>query len=122
MPTYDYECLKCGYTFELFQKMTDEPLKKCPQCGGKKVKRLIGSGMGIIFKGSGFYETDYKRKQDKKAPKQRTGEDDKSTGDLSTGKKPQKENTSCDTKDMTKPKKVYSIIHFYGSMYFATCK
>lgn len=61
MPTYDYECAKCGIKFEKFQKMTDEPLKKCPECGGK-VHRLIGSGGGIIFKGSGFYETDYKKK------------------------------------------------------------
>ena len=60
MPTYDYECAKCG-RFEKFQKMSDEPLKKCPKCKGK-VQRLIGTGSGIIFKGSGFYETDYKKK------------------------------------------------------------
>ncbi|MFA5147480.1 MAG: FmdB family zinc ribbon protein [Candidatus Omnitrophota bacterium] len=62
MPTYEYECEKCGNAFEKFQKMTDDPLKKCPECGGKVV-RLIGSGSGIIFKGSGFYETDYKKKR-----------------------------------------------------------
>jgi len=62
VPTYDYECLACNHKFELFQKMTDKPIKKCPQCGRNRAKRLIGSGMGIIFKGSGFYETDYKRK------------------------------------------------------------
>ena len=61
MPTYDYECEKCGHRFEHFQKMSDAPLKKCPKCG-KKVHRLIGGGSGIIFKGSGFYETDYKKK------------------------------------------------------------
>jgi len=61
MPTYDYQCDKCKKTFEVFQKMTDNPLKKCPECKGK-VHRLIGTGAGIIFKGSGFYETDYKRK------------------------------------------------------------
>lgn len=64
MPTYDYECIACKHRFELFQKMTDKPIKKCPQCQKNKLKRLIGSGMGIIFKGSGFYETDYKRKSD----------------------------------------------------------
>lgn len=64
MPTYDYECLACGHSFELFQKMTDKPIKTCPKCKKNKAKRLIGSGMGIIFKGSGFYETDYKRKTD----------------------------------------------------------
>lgn len=60
MPTYDYECTECGYTFEYFQSMNDDPLEKCPECGGK-VKRLIGGGLGIIFKGSGFYVTDNKK-------------------------------------------------------------
>ncbi len=63
MPTYDYKCNECGITFELFQKMTDEHIKHCIECGGE-VKRLIGSGMTPIFKGSGFYETDYKAKKD----------------------------------------------------------
>lgn len=61
MPTYDYKCLECGDDFEVFQKMSDKFLSECPKCKGK-VKRLIGSGMGLIFKGSGFYETDYKKK------------------------------------------------------------
>ena len=61
MPTYDYQCDKCGDRFEQFQKMTDELLKSCPKCGGT-VQRLIGSGGGVIFKGTGFYETDYKKK------------------------------------------------------------
>ena len=61
MPTYDYECKDCHHAFEVFQSMSAKPLRKCPECGGK-VKRLIGTGAGIIFKGSGFYETDYKRK------------------------------------------------------------
>lgn len=59
MPTYDYECKSCGYTFEYFQSMSDQPLTTCPQCG-KEVRRLIGGGLGIIFKGSGFYVTDNK--------------------------------------------------------------
>ncbi len=62
MPTYDYKCKDCGTTFELFQKMTDEHIKNCIECDGE-VKRLIGSGMKPIFKGSGFYETDYKTKE-----------------------------------------------------------
>ncbi len=66
MPTYDYECEKCGHRFEHFQKMSDELLKKCPKCG-KKVQRLIGGGSGIIFKGSGFYDTDYKKKTKSKS-------------------------------------------------------
>ena len=62
MPTYDYQCTGCGHTFELFQQMTEKVKNKCPQCGRNTLKRLIGAGMGIIFKGTGFYETDYKRK------------------------------------------------------------
>ena len=77
MPTYEHECEKCGKRFDVFQKMTDEPIKVCPKCGGKTV-RLIGSGSGIIFKGTGFYATDYKKKvrpEDKKVcPKEKTGE------------------------------------------------
>lgn len=61
MPTYDYECTKCGHAFEAFQQMSDKPLTKCPKCD-KKLRRLIGGGAGIIFKGSGFYATDYKKK------------------------------------------------------------
>jgi len=60
MPTYEYECETCHHHFEEFQNMKDEPIKKCPKCG-KKVKRLISSGAGFIFKGSGFYITDYKK-------------------------------------------------------------
>ena len=59
MPTYEYKCLACGYDFEIYQKMNDELVKECPKCKGK-VKRLIGKGSGPIFKGSGFYHTDYK--------------------------------------------------------------
>lgn len=62
MPTYEYKCKKCGITFELFQKMSDDPIKICPECGGE-VKRLIGTGLRPIFKGNGFYETDYKSKK-----------------------------------------------------------
>ena len=69
MPTYDYKCKECGITFELFQRMSDEPITECIECKGK-VKRLIGSGLTPIFKGSGFYETDYKTKS--KAPKSET--------------------------------------------------
>ncbi|MGA2444862.1 MAG: FmdB family zinc ribbon protein [Opitutaceae bacterium] len=61
MPTYEYICQKCGKTFEVFQSMKDAPLKTCTFCKNGRVKRLIGRGAGIIFKGSGFYETDYRR-------------------------------------------------------------
>ena len=62
MPTYEYACQKCGHHFEQFQSMRDEPLKKCPKCQKNGLKRLLGSGAGLIFKGSGFYITDYKNK------------------------------------------------------------
>lgn len=62
MPTYEYACPKCGHEFEQFQSMRDEPLKKCPACKKAALKRLVGGGAGLIFKGSGFYITDYKNK------------------------------------------------------------
>lgn len=65
MPTYDYKCTSCGQMFEHFQSMTEDPLTECPVCKGY-VKRLIGAGLVPIFKGSGFYETDYKRKSSTK--------------------------------------------------------
>jgi putative FmdB family regulatory protein len=61
VPTYDYQCEACGHDFEHFQSMTSRRLRKCPACGQRKLVRLVGSGAGVIFKGSGFYETDYKR-------------------------------------------------------------
>ena len=69
MPTYEYECNKCGHKFELFQSMTADPVSACSKCDGE-VRRLIGFGSGIIFKGSGFYETDYKKKERKDDAKQ----------------------------------------------------
>src|SRR5688500_4223411 len=62
MPTYEYKCDACGAEFERFQSITAEPIKRCPECGKAKVKRLIGTGAGLIFKGSGFYITDYRDK------------------------------------------------------------
>lgn len=62
MPTYDYECGACGHRFELFQSIKAEPVKECPECKKAEVKRLIGTGGGLIFKGTGFYQTDYKSK------------------------------------------------------------
>jgi len=65
MPTYEYECQSCGHKFEKFQYMTAKPIKKCPKCKKNKAKRLISSGSGIIFKGSGFYATDYRKDKPK---------------------------------------------------------
>ncbi len=67
MPTYDYQCDACGHEFELFQSMTAPVKRKCPACGKNKLQRLIGTGAGVIFKGSGFYETDYRSDSYKKA-------------------------------------------------------
>lgn len=67
MPTYDYECDACQHHFEAFQTISEEPLKKCPECGKKKLRRLFGAGAGLIFKGSGFYLTDYRSDSYKKA-------------------------------------------------------
>lgn len=60
MPTYEYQCDACGHGFELFQSMTAPVKRKCPKCGKAKLQRLIGTGAGIIFKGGGFYQTDYR--------------------------------------------------------------
>ena len=66
MPTYDYVCDGCGHAFELFQSMTEEPKRTCPQCKKRKLRRLIGAGAALVFKGSGFYKTDYRSESYKK--------------------------------------------------------
>ncbi len=71
MPTYEYKCKECGYVFELFQTMSAEPVKICPKCKGE-VKRLIGPGAGPIFKGTGFYQTDYKNAKPSSAGKSKS--------------------------------------------------
>lgn len=63
MPTYEYECRKCGHRLEEFQYFSEKPLRKCPSCGKLSLRRLIGTGSAVIFKGSGFYETDYRRRR-----------------------------------------------------------
>jgi len=69
MPTYEYECNACGYRFERFQSITAPAVRKCPRCGRLKVHRLIGTGSAVIFKGSGFYQTDYRSPEYKKKAK-----------------------------------------------------
>ncbi|MBD3246057.1 MAG: zinc ribbon domain-containing protein [Candidatus Omnitrophica bacterium] len=80
MPTYEYECGECGNRFELFQSISEKPTQECPKCRGK-VKRLISGGCGLIFKGSGFYSTDYKKKP--------SGSENSTSGE-------KKEKPSCD--------------------------
>ncbi|MHC4119349.1 MAG: FmdB family zinc ribbon protein [Planctomycetota bacterium] len=72
MPTYDYVCGKCEHQFEQFQSITAKPIRKCPECGKMQLQRLIGAGAGIIFKGSGFYQTDYRSESYKQAKKNDT--------------------------------------------------
>lgn len=67
MPTYDYECDACGHEFELFQSISDPVKRKCPKCGKLKLRRLFGAGAAVVFKGSGFYQTDYRSESYKKA-------------------------------------------------------
>lgn len=91
MPTYDYRCDACGFRFETMQGITEAPLKKCPRCGGR-VSRLIGAGAGLIFKGSGFYATDYRKDSQDRNPKSSSagekkkegGEKTKESGDRNT--------------------------------------
>ena len=102
MPTYDYLCDSCGHGFEKFQSITARPLRKCPKCGKNRLKRLIGAGTGIIFKGSGFYETDYRSEGYKEAKKK-----DEKPATESKDKKDTKGGTTSETKptkDVTQTK------------------
>jgi putative FmdB family regulatory protein len=99
MPTYDYICESCGCRFEQFQSITARPLRKCSKCGKNKLKRLIGAGAGVIFKGSGFYETDYRNEGYKKAK-----EGEKKKADKDTGKKETKEAKPKESKPEKKGK------------------
>jgi len=98
MPTYDYMCENCEYEFEQFQTITAKPLRICPKCGKRGLKRLIGTGAGVIFKGPGFYETDYRSQSYKKA-----AESEKSTTSKESDKKETKSSEKAET--ITKEKK-----------------
>jgi putative FmdB family regulatory protein len=88
MPTYEYECPKCGHRFEKFQEISDPPVKTCPKCRGRRVKRLIGTGVGIIFKGGGFHQTDYRSDSYKRqAKKEASGGKDAGSGKADAAKK-----------------------------------
>ena len=81
MPTYDYLCTSCSHKFEYFQSMSDDHLKECPVCGSN-VRRLVSGGTGLIFKGSGFYLTDYKKKSEQKKQDKTVGKSDKKPGKI----------------------------------------
>lgn len=89
MPTYEYECLRCGHLFEKFQKITDPRAKRCPKCSGK-VQRRIGAGAGILFKGSGFYATDYRSESYRKGAKAEKSAPAKAESSDTSSKKPEK--------------------------------
>jgi putative FmdB family regulatory protein len=82
MPTYEYVCKACGHELELFQSMKDSPKRKCPECGKNALERKIGTGAAVLFKGSGFYQTDYRSESYKKA----ADSDKKPEGAKETGK------------------------------------
>lgn len=94
MPTYSYLCERCGSKFEMFQAITAKSLRTCPVCGKKELKRLIGTGAGIIFKGSGFYQTDYRSESYKKAEKSEKCSAEKKTAAEGKEPKPVKKDKS----------------------------
>ena len=93
MPTYEYRCSKCSFEFEEFQPISAKPIRKCPQCGLRAVHRLISAGAGIIFRGSGFYETDYRSESYKTAARKESD----------TGKPASEKSTLASTDGQTKP-------------------
>jgi putative FmdB family regulatory protein len=103
MPTYDYRCKGCGHEMELFQSMTEAPKRKCPACAKNTLERLIGTGAALIFKGSGFYQTDYRSESYKKAAE---ADSKPSNGDAKTETKASEgksAETKSDSKSESKP-------------------
>lgn len=98
MPTYEYRCEACSFEFEEFQSITAKPLRKCPECGKQKLVRLIGTGAGVLFKGSGFYETDYRSESYKKAAEAES----KSAGDKSDNKSSGEKKSTTEKSDTKK--------------------
>jgi len=106
MPTYDYICDKCQHQFEQFQSITAKPLRKCPKCSKAGLQRLIGAGAGIIFKGSGFYQTDYRSESYKKGKEGETKTSpDKSTTEKKTEAKAADKKSAEKSKPAAKDKK-----------------
>ncbi|UCG59509.1 MAG: hypothetical protein JSU70_08340 [Phycisphaerales bacterium] len=105
MPTYGYACENCAHEFEQFQSITARPLRKCPECGQRQLKRLIGVGAGIIFKGSGFYETDYRSESYKKAAEKENGGAKKETDKKETKAESKDSKPTKETKPKTQDKK-----------------
>jgi len=107
MPTYEYKCESCGYEFEQFQSITAKPIRRCPKCNKTSVKRLIGVGAGVIFKGSGFYQTDYRSESYKKgAEKEKSTTSPKS--EAGAGKSADKKETKAENKESKSSEKAES--------------
>src|SRR5690349_4034290 len=114
MPTYDYSCDACHHEFEVFESITAEPQKKCPKCKKNKLRRLFGAGGGLIFKGSGFYSTDYRSDSYKKAAESEKPKTESSSSNGDSGSKTEtksesksepKSNGSAATATKSTPKK-----------------
>ena len=97
MPTYEYQCSKCGHEFETFQSMTASVMKKCPACGKLSLKRLIGTGGAVLFKGSGFYATDYRSASYHKAAKAESDNDKSGKSESATAKTATQKKDSVDS-------------------------
>ena len=105
MPTYEYKCDACGHKFERFQSITADPIKQCPACKGNKAHRLISAGAGLIFKGSGFYITDYRSEGYKEKAKADSGVGESKSGDSSeSSSTPKAESTTPAAKADPAPK------------------
>jgi putative FmdB family regulatory protein len=97
MPTYDYECNACGHDFELFQSMTDPVKRKCPECGKHRLQRLFGTGAAVVFKGSGFYQTDYRSESYRKGAEAAKKAKSDSGGDSGKSSNTKKKSTETAT-------------------------
>ena len=108
MPTYDYECDACGHRFELYQSISADPERKCPECKKLKLRRLIGTGAAVVFKGSGFYQTDYRSDSYKKSAAADSGSSsstEKTSGEKASGEKSTSDKPASKPSEGTAPKK-----------------
>jgi putative FmdB family regulatory protein len=108
MPTYDYECDACGHRFELYQSISADPERKCPACKKLKLRRLIGTGAAVVFKGSGFYQTDYRSDSYKKSAAADSGSSpstEKTSGEKASGEKSTSDKPASKPAESSPPKK-----------------
>ena len=108
MPTYEYECDACGHRFELYQSISADPERKCPECKKLKLRRLIGTGAAVVFKGSGFYQTDYRSDSYKKSAAADSGSSpstEKTSGEKASGEKSTSDKPASKPAESSPPKK-----------------